>query len=355
MAIDVSSHEPTARSRPGRLLGDVLVDLGFLGRDAVEAIVRDARAESRPMQHLLIERELITCEPARPRGRRALRPRLHEPRGDASRHRRDAARARSTLRRLQAVPIGFREHGTLVVAMSNPTNVVALDDLTMLTDLTVEPIVVSREDLETLLLRLGRLEREFIERGRRAEPRASEPDADPALEASVDDGPAAKLVRSLSPRRSSWAPRHPLRPRRRRPPGPLPHRRHHGAGRAHPPPPGRAHHLAHQDPLATSTSPSAASRRTGARGLARRPPRRHPRRGRAARRRRVGRHADPRSRRRAAVARRARDGRRRSRACRARARQDRTARSSRRVRRARASRPRSTRRSRSSARPRRPS
>ena len=86
----------------------------------------------------------------------------------------------SALRRLQAVPIGFRGQDTLVVAMVNPTNVLALDDLTMLTDLRVEPIVVSREDLDVLLQRLTRLDSEFVEAD---EPFAEElPEPDLALD-----------------------------------------------------------------------------------------------------------------------------------------------------------------------------
>ena len=196
MAIDVSSHEPAARSRPGRLLGDVLVDLGFLGRDAVEALVRDARAENRPMQHLLLERKLITASQLA----LAVAERFGLGYMSLEEMHPDIAAMQlvpePTLRRLQAVPIGFRDQGTLVVAMANPTNVVALDDLTMLTDLRVEPIVVSRDDLETLLQRLGRLEREFVEAEDDGEAEEDERDPTP-LEASADDGPTAKLVRSL--------------------------------------------------------------------------------------------------------------------------------------------------------------
>jgi type IV pilus assembly protein PilB len=103
----------------------------------------------------------------------------------------------STLRRLQAVPVGFRDQETLVVAMSNPTNVLALDDLTMLTDLRVEPVVVSRDDLDVLLMRLTRLEEEFVEADDEDEAEAEELARASVLESSADDGPTVKLVRSL--------------------------------------------------------------------------------------------------------------------------------------------------------------
>ena len=59
--------------------------------------------------------------------------------------------------------------------MVNPTNVLALDDLTMLTDLRVEPVVVSREDLGVLLQRLTRLDEQFVEA---EEPFADDPETD---------------------------------------------------------------------------------------------------------------------------------------------------------------------------------
>ncbi|MBA3747158.1 MAG: Flp pilus assembly complex ATPase component TadA [Solirubrobacterales bacterium] len=196
MAIDVSSHEPITRSRPGRLLGDVLVDLGFCDRPTVEAVVRDARAASRPMQHLLVERGLINVDQLT----LAIAERFGLEYMALDKLHPDIAAMQlvpqATLRRLQAVPVGFRDHNTLVVAMSNPTNVVALDDLTMLTDLRVEPIVMSREDLEVLLTRLGRLEKEFVEADG-FEGEAEELEPTPVVESSADDGPTAKLVRSL--------------------------------------------------------------------------------------------------------------------------------------------------------------
>jgi type IV pilus assembly protein PilB len=194
MAIDVSTHEPSTRSRPGRLLGDVLVDLGFCDRSTVESIVRDARAAGRPMQHLLIERGLLDS------GQLALAvaERFGLEYASLDKLHPDIAAMQlvpeSALRRLEAVPVGFRDQDTLIVAMSNPTNVLALDDLTMLTDLRVEPLVVSREDLELLLLRLSRLEKDF---GQADEAEAEALEPTPELESSVDDGPTAKLVRSL--------------------------------------------------------------------------------------------------------------------------------------------------------------
>ncbi len=194
MAIDVPIQPTTGRERPGRLLGDVLVDLGLCDRATIEMVVRDARAQSRPMQQLLLEREILNEDQLA----LAVSERFGLEYASLEKLRPDIAAMQlvpeSALRRLQAVPIGFRGQDTLIVAMVNPTNVIALDDLTMLTDLRVEPIVVSREDLEVLLQRLTRLDEQLIE------PDDPFPEELPELGfevAAADDGPTVKLVRSL--------------------------------------------------------------------------------------------------------------------------------------------------------------
>ena len=50
-------------------------------------------------------------------------------------------------KRFDAVPIGFDESGALIVAMADPSNVLALDDLKLMTGHEVRPAVASAEDI----------------------------------------------------------------------------------------------------------------------------------------------------------------------------------------------------------------
>ena len=55
--------EQTAmRTRPGRLLGDVVVGLSFCDRETVEQCVHEARMAGRPMGQLLIERGALSVD-----------------------------------------------------------------------------------------------------------------------------------------------------------------------------------------------------------------------------------------------------------------------------------------------------
>ena len=186
----VADPEPAFRPRMGRLLGDVIVGLGYCGRDVVEEAVHAARDSGLQLGQVLLDAgkltsdELAMCVAER-FGLEYMSLREFEP---------DAAALylvpAAAVRRLDAVPVGFRD-GSLLVAMANPSNVLALDDMTMLTDLRVEPIVVSREDLDALLARLTRLDDEVVEDDEEEE----EPDA--VLREGADDSPTVKLVRSI--------------------------------------------------------------------------------------------------------------------------------------------------------------
>jgi type IV pilus assembly protein PilB len=157
MSSEQPVREPAGRPRPGRLLGDVLVSLGFCDRTTVEDVVLEARAAGRPMGQLLIEQGLVDAGQLAV----AVAERFGLQSATLATLVPDAAAmalvSPVALRRLDAVPVGFRDAETLIVAMSNPSNVLAVDDLAMLTDLRVEPVVVTPADLDALLGRLDRL------------------------------------------------------------------------------------------------------------------------------------------------------------------------------------------------------
>jgi type IV pilus assembly protein PilB len=190
--------QSTTRARPGRLLGDVIVSLGFCDRATVEDSVREARTAGRPMGQLMLEQGLIGSDQLaiaiaerfglQYTSLETLVPDL------TTMH----LVSPGTLRRLQAVPVGLRDDETLLVAMVNPSNVLAIDDLAMLTDLRVEPLVVSPEDLDVLLRRLNRLEDGLVEEEEAVTPGEEDREAaEAALEAAANGSPTVKLVRSI--------------------------------------------------------------------------------------------------------------------------------------------------------------
>ena len=194
--MEVAEVLKPAQSRPysGRLLGDVLVDLGFCDREDVESAVVEAKSSGRPMGQILIERDQL-------RGHQlgiAIAERFglkYVNLGDVEP---DLAALSlvpvSAMRRLDAVPFAFAADEAVLVAMADPRNLLAFDDLTLLIDRRVRAVVMTRDDLDDLLERAGRLESGVIED--EEEPEHEEADTG-EHEETADDGPTVKLVRSI--------------------------------------------------------------------------------------------------------------------------------------------------------------
>jgi type IV pilus assembly protein PilB len=182
------------RGRPGPLIGEIIVDMGFADRETLEQAVAVARASGRPTGQVLLADGVISADQLA----RALAKRFGLDHVDLNSHQIDMAAANlvtpSAAKRLQAVPVGFVGTGTLLVAMADPANVLAIDDLAMLTGYNIRPAVASEEDIIRLVTRLNRFEDAVQEA-------VQEDDETPAeitdLRESADDAPVIKLVRSI--------------------------------------------------------------------------------------------------------------------------------------------------------------
>jgi type IV pilus assembly protein PilB len=187
---------PSRRGGSGRFLTDVLVDLGFVDRDKVGRAIEEARQAGRPPERVLLESRTITSEQLS----RAIAERYGLDHVDLGVFNVDMAAANllsaASARRYQAVPIGHVDKHTLLVAMADPANVLAVDDIGLLTRLDVRPAVASEEDIGSLISRLNRFEdavQEAVDEGEEAAGVAEIVD----LRESAEDAPVIKLVHSI--------------------------------------------------------------------------------------------------------------------------------------------------------------
>jgi type IV pilus assembly protein PilB len=186
---------PVPRDSGRRRLGDVIVELGFADREAVEAAGAQAREEGRPMGQVLVDNGALDSTQLA----QALAQRNGLCYVDLSVFEVDKGAANlvnaSEARRYAAVPIAFLDERTLLVATSDPSNVLGSDDITMATGYEVRRAVSSPEELDGLISQLSRFEesvQEVVE---------EEPDDDGAqvieLRASAEEAPVVKLVHSV--------------------------------------------------------------------------------------------------------------------------------------------------------------
>jgi type IV pilus assembly protein PilB len=183
---------PSRRGRSARLIGDVIVDLGFARREAVETAVDSAREQRRTTGQILIESGLLRHDQLA----RALAERFGVDYIDLSVFEIDMGAVHlieaDVARRYQAVPVGFLPDRTLLLAMADPTNVMTLDEMSMITGMKIRPAAAAPEDIGALIGRLGRLDDAVTE------PEDPEPQLEVNLgDAPESDAPIVKLVHSI--------------------------------------------------------------------------------------------------------------------------------------------------------------
>jgi type IV pilus assembly protein PilB len=185
---------PTQRGRSQRLIGDIVVDLGFALRESVDEAVAMSREQGKTTGQLLLELGHIRPDQLA----RALAERFGIDYIDLSVFDVDMGAVNligiDVARRYAAVPVGFHPDKSVVLAMSDPTNVLTIDEISMIIGLKVRPAAASTEDLSALITRLNRLDGAVAEV--EAEP---EPEIDLKLDDAGDpaDAPIVKLVHSI--------------------------------------------------------------------------------------------------------------------------------------------------------------
>jgi type IV pilus assembly protein PilB len=189
-------YPPRRSGRSTRMIGEVAVDLGFADRETVEEAVAAARDQGRPTGLVLVERGVLRHDQLA----RVVAERFGLDFVDLAIYDLDMGAVNlisaETARRYQAVPVGFIDDGSLVLAMANPTNVLTIDDVGMMTGRRIRPAAASVEDLNLLLTRLVQMD-ESIEDI--VEEDEGEEDAAQSLLASDadQDAPVIKLVHSI--------------------------------------------------------------------------------------------------------------------------------------------------------------
>jgi type IV pilus assembly protein PilB len=189
----VGLTSPSTRGRSVRRIGEVIVDLGFAEAQVVEAAVEMARDRGEPTGKVLLETGVLTADQLA----HAVAERFGLDYVDLSIFKADMAAANlvspTAARRYQAVPVAYLDERTILLAMADPTNILAVDDVAMMTGLEVHRAVTSREDIDSLLTQLNRID-DAIQDAADVGPEEIEVTD---LRGSADDAPVIKLVHSI--------------------------------------------------------------------------------------------------------------------------------------------------------------
>jgi type IV pilus assembly protein PilB len=189
---------PSRRGSSPRFLTDVIVDMGLASRGQVEDALENSRVSGTTPERVLLENGAITPDGLA----RALAERYGLDHLDLGVFSVDMGAANlvttAIAKRYQAVPVAFADKRTLLVAMADPSNVLAVDDIAIMTGYEIRVAVAPPDDIAALVSRLDRLEDVVGDSvGLVEEAEEEEGGEVVALHETSEDAPVIKLVNQI--------------------------------------------------------------------------------------------------------------------------------------------------------------
>ena len=188
---------PTRRGSSSRFLTDVIVEMGLVARERVDEAIAVSRSSGTTPERALVEEGALSNDGLA----RALAERYGLDHLDLGVFSVDMSAANlvttSAAKRYQAVPVAFVDKRTLLVAMIDPSNVLAVDDIAIMTGYEVRVAVVAPEDIAGLISRLDRLEDVVADSTVAGETEAEQQAEVVDIRETSDDAPIIKLVNQI--------------------------------------------------------------------------------------------------------------------------------------------------------------
>jgi type IV pilus assembly protein PilB len=187
---------PRRRGHSGRFITDVLFELGYVTTEQVDLAISESRAAGRSPEDQLLGDGVINADQLS----RAVAERYGLDYVDLNIYKVDMAAANlvspAAASRTRAVPVGYVDKETLLLAIADPANVLAVDDIQMATGLNCRVAVAAPEDIDALIARLNTLSTAVSEAMDEADQDQEEAEITD-LRSSAGDAPVIKLVFSL--------------------------------------------------------------------------------------------------------------------------------------------------------------
>jgi len=184
----------TTVKRKSKQLGQILIELDMITPEQLETALEEHRRTPKSLGRVLIDMGMIKEGDLV----RALAEQVGLEFVDLSDHQIDPTATtllpEALARRYRAIPIGERD-GKLLVAMSDPANVYALDDIRTITNRDVQPLVATAADVERAIQKYAGIDGQ-VEALASVAADALESE-DEQMEAALEDAPIVKLVNAI--------------------------------------------------------------------------------------------------------------------------------------------------------------
>ncbi len=189
-------YPPSKRGGRGRNITDLLIELGYATREQIDfAIQKSRQSPGQSPKQILLDEATISPDQLS----RALAERFGLHFLDLSEFKVNFTAVNlidvETARRYRAVPVEYVDEGTVLLAVTDPANVLALDDLAIATGHSVRPAVASPSDIEVLIGQMSKLD-ENIEAAISTE-EEEEPEEITDIRESAQDAPIIRLTNAI--------------------------------------------------------------------------------------------------------------------------------------------------------------
>jgi type IV pilus assembly protein PilB len=199
MHVSSSAQAASGGMRRARKLGEILVEQGLLTREQLEQALFEQSRTDKQLGRILIDLGLVKETDLMA----ALATQVGFKFVDLSETGVDASAAalvpETVARRYHVVPIGYQD-SKLVVAMADPSNLFALDDIRTITGMDVHPVVATASDIEQVIRKYAHMDQSVEQMASEASTALEDTerlDVELSAVAAVEEGPIVKMVNLL--------------------------------------------------------------------------------------------------------------------------------------------------------------
>jgi type IV pilus assembly protein PilB len=197
--MQAAREENLERKLVGKRVGEVFVEMGLLTQEQIDQLLAEQNTSHLRIGDIALARGWVTKNDLMD----ALSRRLGVQYLDLGSIKLDPVASdlisEKDARRYSAIPVSFVDEHTLLVAMADPSNIVAIDDLRILTGFDIEPAITSGEDIVAMLGKMKRTDEQIAEHMGVRGHDEDEPTLDELrdIREQVDAAPVVKLVNGV--------------------------------------------------------------------------------------------------------------------------------------------------------------
>jgi type IV pilus assembly protein PilB len=197
MSRDMTSTPISSGGRKTKKLGEILVEEGLISSEQLERALLEQSRTDQLLGRILIDLKMVRESDLMA----ALAKQIGFRFVDLTDFQIDGTAAmlipEQVARRYRALPIGYEEE-RLLVAMADPANLFALDDIRTMTGMEVQPVVATAADIESAIRKYSRLDESVQQMATEASATAEEDlkELEKAA-AAIEEGPIVKMVNLL--------------------------------------------------------------------------------------------------------------------------------------------------------------